>query len=772
MSLNTKISVLDCTLRDGGYVNNWNFSNSQINEIAKSLEESNIDIIELGYLDEKRGGKENSTLFNTASSVSGILDSASTSLQKVVMIDLFSFDIDKLPEQTNTKIDGIRLAFHKKDITDALQAAKKITHLGYKLFFQPMVTKTYTDKEFLTLIEKVSQIDVYAFYIVDSFGSMSLSEFRHYIGLADTYLNKRVGLGYHSHNNMQLAFSNAIDLCTSNIDREVILDSSIYGMGRGAGNLNTELICDYLNNNNNKEYKVVPLLEVIDEILVFYFKQNSWGFSPAQYLSASLDCHPSYASYLIDKKTNHIADIKNVLEKIPLQNRVSFDGKIINDLYQQFLLTDKSNVQGKLNIPNGKKVLLIASGSSVNDNLGLIKQKVESSDYFVIALNHKPQFDCDYYFFSNQQRFDEFKGQLPIERQIITTNIKRNKKMDLVVGLKDIVYIENEFVTNVAILVINYLISKKVSSVEVAGLDGYQMGKSNYAYDETNVISNESLFKELNKIVSDSLYILKKSIDIKLITPSIYGENIPLRILGVIPARYNSSRFQGKPLCLINNVPMIKRTYDRVRKSELLDNLVVATDDLKIKEYCEKESIPVVMTSNKHLTGTDRLAEVAQKEYYDLYINIQGDEPIIDYHSINQIVDDYKKNSQSYAVYNLYKKITSKDEVGSNTIIKVVVNQNDELMYMSRHPIPFNKTTNKAVYNKQVCIYGFTKKALEVFSNRDKSHNEQFEDIELLRFLDLGYSVKMLETTVDSIAVDVPEDIKKVEDFLKKNNLP
>ena len=765
------VRVLDCTLRDGGYVNGWEFSHVQISKITKSLNQSNVDIIELGYLNDKKGMNVNSTLFDSLKSVDVAIGELDLTAQLVVMIDLFAFDVDKLPHKSKTRVDGIRLAFHQKDIDEAALVAEIIIALGYQLFFQPMVTKNYDDNEFTTLIKKANALKVYALYVVDSFGSMTLGEFQKYINLANDNLDENVKLGYHSHNNMQLAFSNAIDLCTSNIDREVILDSSIYGMGRGAGNLNTELICDYLNKNNNKEYKVIPLLEVIDEILIFYFKRNSWGFTPAQYLSASLDCHPNYASYLVNKKTNHIADIRKILEKIPLGLRNVFDETVVNQLYQDFLLTNKSEPKGKFNIPDGKKILLIASGNSINDNLEKIKQKIESGNYFVIALNHKPKFECDCYFFSNQQRFDEFKNKIPLGKQVVTTNISC-KEVDIVIELKDIAHIGESFITNVAILMINYLISNKVEDVEIAGLDGYEVGKNNYAYDETSVIVNEGLFKELNEAIKYSLLHLKDYINIELITPSVYGKSIPLRILGVIPARYNSSRFQGKPLCLINNIPMIKRTYDRVKKSKLLDKLVVATDDLKIKKYCEKENIPVVMTSDKHLTGTDRLAEVAQKEHYDLYINIQGDEPIIDYHSINQIVDDYKKNSQSYAVYNLYKKIISKDEVDSNTIIKVVVNQNDELMYMSRHPIPFNKSTNEAIYNKQVCIYGFTKKALEVFSNRDKSHNEQFEDIELLRFLDLGYSVKMLETTVDSIAVDVPDDVKKVEDFLKQNNLP
>jgi 3-deoxy-D-manno-octulosonate cytidylyltransferase len=766
------IKILDCTLRDGGYINNWRFSQFQISKIISALEKSNIDIIELGYLDDKKGNSINSTLFDSVISVDKALGELAQTVQKVVMIDLFGFDIEKLPLQSNTKINGIRLAFHKKDSNNALAAAKKIIDLGYQLFFQPMVTKNYDDNEFTTLIKKANALNVYAFYVVDSFGSMALGEFQKYINLADNNLNKGVKLGYHSHNNMQLAFSNAIDLCTSNIDRGVILDSSIYGMGRGAGNLNTELIADYLNTINKYKYEVISLLEVIDGILVYYFKKHSWGFSPAQYLSASLDCHPNYASYLVNKKTTHITDIRQILDKIPLERKNFFDKQIVDDLYQVFLLTEKSKPRGWLNISSDKKILLVASGSSVNDSLTLIKDKVVSDNYVVVALNHKPQFSCDYYFFSNQQRFDEFTHELPLEKQVITTNIRSEILIGTVISLKDISYVEKNFVTNVAILMINYLILNSIKKVEIAGLDGYKIGINNYSYDETSIVVNEDLFKELNEATRDSLLQLKNCINIELITPSVYRKSIPLKILGVIPARYNSSRFQGKPLCLINNIPMIKRTYDRVKKSELLDKLVVATDDLKIKKYCEKESIPVVMTSDKHLTGTDRLAEVAQKEYYDLYINIQGDEPIIDHHSIDQIVDDYKKNSQLYAVYNLYKKITSKDEIDANTIIKVVVNQIDELMYMSRHPIPFNKSTNKVTYNKQVCVYGFTKKALEVFSNRNKSHNEQFEDIELLRFLDLGYPIKMLETKVDSISVDVPDDVKKVEDFLKQNNLP
>jgi len=176
--------------------------------------------------------------------------------------------------------------------------------------------------------------------------------------------------------------------------------------------------------------------------------------------------------------------------------------------------------------------------------------------------------------------------------------------------------------------------------------------------------------------------------------------------------------------------------------------------------------------SRNCLTGTDRLAEVAQKEEYDFYINIQGDEPVIDIRSVDEIVNTYRKYANDYEVYALYKEINNPIEINSNTIVKVVVNESNELIYMSRYPVPFNKSSNNAVYNKQVCVYGFTKKSLILFSKNSKTHNEQFEDIELLRFLDMGYKVKMIKTEVDSIAVDVPSDIETVEDFLNENKLP
>lgn len=241
------------------------------------------------------------------------------------------------------------------------------------------------------------------------------------------------------------------------------------------------------------------------------------------------------------------------------------------------------------------------------------------------------------------------------------------------------------------------------------------------------------------------------------------------RVLGVIPARYKSTRFEGKPLAEIAGVPMIKRTYLQAKQSEWLDDIVVATEDQRIIDYCESESIPVMMTTDQCLTGTDRLAEVAEERDYDFYINIQGDEPVIDPSVIEQLVREYQVHREKYIAYNLYKVIDDQTEIQSRTIIKVIVNELDEVMYMSRLPVPFSNSDLQSVHRQQIPVYGFTRQALKVFAEqgkRGKTRNEQFEDVELLRFVDLGHKLKMCETFADSIAVDVPEDVEKVERFL------
>ncbi len=232
------------------------------------------------------------------------------------------------------------------------------------------------------------------------------------------------------------------------------------------------------------------------------------------------------------------------------------------------------------------------------------------------------------------------------------------------------------------------------------------------------------------------------------------------KIIGIIPARYNSSRFPGKPLIKILGKPMVLWVAELSSKALGRENLFIATDDERIKNTVEAAGFKVVMTSNSLPTGTDRLAEVARNIKSDIYINIQGDEPTIDPNFITKVVE--KKINNPESVICAMSKLNSSDDVFNVNIPKVIVNENTDMVYMSRLAIPgFKNEVNKPkFYYKQVCIYAFNRKQLLSFSDFGrKSKLEKCEDIELLRFLDLKTSIKMVEVEGISYAIDVKEDI-------------
>lgn len=376
--------------------------------------------------------------------------------------------------------------------------------------------------ELLSLIEQVNVLRPNAFYIVDSFGSIKLEEFDRFLAIIHHNLARDIKLGFHSHNNMQLAFANAIKMCNANLKREIVLDCSIYGMGRGAGNLNTELIMDYLNSAFDASYQSFFLLEVIDTLLGFLFAKHSWGFSPAQYLSASLDCHPNYATYLITKNSIPLLTIWNILHQIPKEKRLSFDEKLIEKLLLEYLCKAHSEPKGEIGLHKDSKVLLIASGKSVIDYQTSVESALSGS--LSISINHKGVLKSDYYFFSNQKRFDEFHKDILESQIIITSNIITQKPVFAVIDIQKLVFIEGRFTTNATLILLNFLIAKGVESVTMAGFDGYSLERENYSYEETDVQTDKETIQAQNHSVALMLASLNCKIQINFLTPSLYKE--------------------------------------------------------------------------------------------------------------------------------------------------------------------------------------------------------------------------------------------------------
>lgn len=243
-----------------------------------------------------------------------------------------------------------------------------------------------------------------------------------------------------------------------------------------------------------------------------------------------------------------------------------------------------------------------------------------------------------------------------------------------------------------------------------------------------------------------------------------------MKIVGVIPARYKSSRFPGKPLADICGKPMIWWVYNQAVKVTEFDSVYVATDDEKIKSVCEQLDINVIMTSDKHPTGTDRVAEVAEKIPADLYVNIQGDEPIIDPNEIKEVIGIFENTDVYFG--SLRKEITDIDEIAAKSTVKVVVDKNDNALFFSRNIIPSNiKDNTYSRIFRHVGIYAYRKDFLLEFIKLPQSELELGEGIEPLRALENGYKICVKETKYDSIGVDYPEHIKIVESEIQKRNL-
>ena len=249
-------------------------------------------------------------------------------------------------------------------------------------------------------------------------------------------------------------------------------------------------------------------------------------------------------------------------------------------------------------------------------------------------------------------------------------------------------------------------------------------------------------------------------------------EENEFKFAAIIPARYKSTRFPGKPLAKINGVPMLVRVYTRAK--EFLDNVYVATDSMKIKELCEEHNMKCVMTSEDHKTGTDRCAEAASnlEEKYDYYFNIQGDEPVFPADAIYQILNLFEdpETAGAYDVYNCMSKIVDEKDISSIDVPKVVFHESqsgtNELVYMSRSPIPFKREKTDLDYYKQIGLYCFSASALEAYGNWSQTPLEKAESIEILRFLEMDSYIQMLECEGASFSVDRPEDIIKIEHII------
>lgn len=521
-----KIFLLDCTLRDGGYINDWNFGEETIRGFSKKIAQTGIEFFEVGFI---KGDvcDPNKTLFPDTKSFSNVIYPKKKGLQYVGMIDMSApVPLDRITPNDGSSIDGIRVIFKKDKIEEAYTYCQCIQKLGYFISVNIVGTDLYTDKEFIDVIEKFNHLHPFTVAIVDSFGLIKRKQFLRLVYIADHNLDDGIALSYHAHNNLQQAYGNAEALVELNLQRDVIIDACVFGMGRGAGNLNLELFAEFMNENYGTSYNIEPMLEIIDEYLNDIYKTKFWGYSLPFYLSASTGCHPNYAIYLAEKNTLSVKSFNELLRGIPQEDKAKFSKERAETFYRQYqenYVDDRDSLRRLTLGLTGKSVLFLAPGRSLKEYEKEIGEVRNRSGVVAIAVNVcADAFVPDYIFCSNIRRYSQIQGKTQA-RIITTSNLKNVTQTDYVVNFSSFTSPIAEIIDNSGLMCLRLLLAVGVKEVLLAGMDGYTAFQGNDYFDQQLTHKFTQQAQTINALISDQLKKIRSQITLKFITPTRYS---------------------------------------------------------------------------------------------------------------------------------------------------------------------------------------------------------------------------------------------------------
>ena len=529
------VCVLDCTLRDGAYLVDKEFGNEPIRGIIDGLVKANIDYIEIGFF-QNDGFGEGKTVYRNSEDAMKYIPKDRGNSEFAVLADYSRFSIDNLDDRIPGGIDIVRECFFKHERIDALNNCKIIKSKGYKCFVQPVDILGYSDKELIELIEKVNEIEPYCISIVDTFGSMYLEDLRRLFELIDHNLASTIKVGFHSHNNMQM--SNALSQEFVRITqgkREIVVDSTLSGMGRGAGNTPTELIVQYLVDKGFAHYDVDSLLDVIDVYMDNLRYRCSWGYSTEYFVAGAYGAHVNNISYLIKKNSIRSKDIRYILNKIGKDARKRYDYDLLEAEYIEMMNSQMDDTGNKTRLKDyisDREVLILAPGSSIDVYSDQIYEYVMANNPVVISINFiHDKIACDFLYMNNRRRYQALRKNKNFDavKKIFTSNFSEDEIDDntITVSFCDLIKCGWDSIDNSMLMLLRLLADIGVNEISIAGFDGYDsdINKRNYLSDSMEMVSVGKKATEINKEISEMLVDFNntrrtENMNIKFITPS------------------------------------------------------------------------------------------------------------------------------------------------------------------------------------------------------------------------------------------------------------
>ncbi|CAD7847443.1 MAG: hypothetical protein [Olavius algarvensis Delta 4 endosymbiont] len=499
------LEILDCTIRDGGYVNNWQFSRDLVREVYRALSKGGVDFVELGFRNaaaffrpESQGIWRLTTeevLQDTLANIHGARVS--------VMADFNSIELQDFGPAGDSCVDLVRVAVHKNKVFAALDMMAEIKKCGYLASLQCMGYNTYTTQEKKELLNAVRDSALDYIYLADSYGSIFPFHMEDLFGPYVELGGPRVG--FHPHNNIQMAFANSLEAIRVGVD---IVDTTIYGIGRGAGNLPTEIMLSYLSEQGATRYNVIPILNCIERFFLDLKQEHPWGYQLPYMISGIFNIHPSYAKDLLRRKEYSMEDIWKALGNIKHTDAIGYDSEIIENFIRQGILgrlnetpfcpaSDTNPDETCVAAPpvpyadrhRKREFLVLANGPSLKEKKPEIEKFIAKYDPVVLGANFlNGLFKPDYHAFNNKKRFAAYAGTTaPDSELLIGINIPPDMIDDYVQRSWEPLVFRNVLDADfdiqdgmimcncrtISVLLIGIAVVMGANRVFVAGMDGY-----------------------------------------------------------------------------------------------------------------------------------------------------------------------------------------------------------------------------------------------------------------------------------------------------------
>ena len=530
--MSNKVSLLDCTLRDGGYINDWNFGHDNMVSIFERVVDAGTDIIEVGFLDDRRPYDYDRSIFpdtKSADKIFGDLDKKNTKV--FGMIDYGTCGLGNISPKEESFLDGIRVIFKKHLREDALAFCKELKKLGYIVFAQLVSVTAYTEDELLDLCRIANDVNPDAVSMVDTYGLTHQKDLKKILKILDKNLNEGIAIGYHGHNNFQMGYANCqmVLAYSEDTDRDLLVDGSLYAMGKSAGNAPIELVAMHMNHEYGKKYHLSQYLEAIDANIMQFYQPATWGYNLFFFLAASNDCHPDYVKQLTNKHTLSVKQINELLGRLEGEKKLLYDREYMERLYLEYQdkeINDAASITALKGLFENKTILVTGPGKTMKLQEGKVWDFISSRNPLVISINYATNsFRPDFIFLTNTKRYIQVStllsgNKIPV---IATSNVTpADKPFGYVVNISELLDRDSEYSDNSLMMILKLLMKTSVKKVYLAGFDGYSGTDSNYFDEGKEYDFAKRKADYLNTYMSNFMTANKENIDIEFLTDTRY----------------------------------------------------------------------------------------------------------------------------------------------------------------------------------------------------------------------------------------------------------